>query len=401
MSTSVSSIALFFCVPQAHKARQDTINAIFRIFISTSRLVYSSAKIRISESFPLIFRRKNAESQKKAVPLQATTTEIMKKRIAKWATGILLTPVILFFIAAALLYVPPVQDFAVGKATVILSESTGMDVSVKRLRLTFLFDLDLQEVRVDDGEGQNLLDVEHLNVDLNFSSLLRGRIDVEGIELTRAAVDTKALIPGVAIKGSIGSFFVDSHGIELPQETVTVNPSLCSVDGIRTSPPPWAEFVMMPLDMDTSLMASFSSWLAVAATTMSEPSMYVPAVSGSTATRTTSSAIPSSSGRTSGDTTLILKPSKCLHLRRATFPPPNTVTRRSPGDRTIGDIRTFSKTLTPPYGDPDGEGCDKLLVYASNRLKVCHREKGRTSGRTAPDRNDDVRPCPAPAPGRR
>ena len=147
----------------------------------------------------------------------------MKKRIAKWATGILLTPVILFFIAAALLYVPPVQDFAVGKATVILSESTGMDVSVKRLRLTFLFDLDLQEVRVDDGEGQNLLDVEHLNVDLNFSSLLRGRIDVEGIELTRAAVDTKALIPGVAIKGSIGSFFVDSHGIELPQETVTVN----------------------------------------------------------------------------------------------------------------------------------------------------------------------------------
>ena len=67
----------------------------------------------------------------------------MKKRIAKWATGILLTPVILFFIAAALLYVPPVQDFAVGKATVILSESTGMDVSVKRLRLTFLFDLDL------------------------------------------------------------------------------------------------------------------------------------------------------------------------------------------------------------------------------------------------------------------
>lgn len=147
----------------------------------------------------------------------------MKKRIFKWVIGILLTPIILFFVAAALLYVPPIQDFAVGKATALLSKSTGMDVRVKRLRLTFLFDLDLQEVQVDDGLGDNLLYVEHLNVDLSFTSLLHGQIDVEGIELTQAAVDTKALIPGVAIKGSIGRFFVDSHGIELPQELVTVN----------------------------------------------------------------------------------------------------------------------------------------------------------------------------------
>ena len=97
----------------------------------------------------------------------------------------------------------------------------------------------------------------------------------------------------------------------LPSEdTVTVYPSLCSVEGIRTSPPPWAELVMIPLDIDTSRMASFSSWLAVAATTMSAPSMNPVAVSGSTASLTTSSARDSNSGRTSGDTTLILNPSK-------------------------------------------------------------------------------------------
>ena len=48
----------------------------------------------------------------------------MKKRILKWVIGILLTPIILFFISATLLYLPPIQDFAVRKATAYLSETT-------------------------------------------------------------------------------------------------------------------------------------------------------------------------------------------------------------------------------------------------------------------------------------
>ncbi len=155
--------------------------------------------------------------------MQHTTTEIMKKRILKWTIGILSVPIVLFFIVAALLYLPPVQDFAVRKATVFLSESTGMKIHVGRLRLAFLFDIDLQDVQVADEQGDCLLNVERLNIDLSFRSLLRGEIDVEGIELTRASVDTKSLITGVGIKGRIGQFFVDSHGIRLPQETVTVN----------------------------------------------------------------------------------------------------------------------------------------------------------------------------------
>ena len=108
----------------------------------------------------------------------------MKKRILKWVIGILLTPIILFFISATLLYLPPIQDFAVRKATAYLSETTGMKVHVGRLRLTFLFDIDLQDVQIKDGQDDSLLDVERLNVDLSFASLLHGEIDVEGIELT-------------------------------------------------------------------------------------------------------------------------------------------------------------------------------------------------------------------------
>lgn len=103
-----------------------------------------------------------------------------------------------------------------------------MKVHIGRLRLTFLFDIDLQDVQIKDGQDDSLLDVERLSVDLSFASLLHGEIDVEGIELTRAAVNTKSMIAGVEIKGSIGRFFVNSHGIEIPQEMVTVNTALLS-----------------------------------------------------------------------------------------------------------------------------------------------------------------------------
>ena len=147
----------------------------------------------------------------------------MKKRILKWTVGILLAPIVLFFILAALLYVPAIQDFAVRKATAYAAEATGMDVHIGQLRLTFLFDINLQEVQVTDKEEDTLLDVEQLTVDLSFSSIFRGEIDVEGIKLTQASVDTKSLIESVAIRGHIGHFYVDSHGIKLPQETVTVS----------------------------------------------------------------------------------------------------------------------------------------------------------------------------------
>ena len=62
----------------------------------------------------------------------------MKKRILKWVIGILLTPIILFFISATLLYLPPIQDFAVRKATAYLSETTGIYGFVTGLLLIFL-----------------------------------------------------------------------------------------------------------------------------------------------------------------------------------------------------------------------------------------------------------------------
>lgn len=182
----------------------------------------------ISKKNFLIFPRNYPLNRKKAVSLYYTTTKIMKKKIFKWIVGVLLAPIILFFLLAILLYIPPIQDFAVRKAADYISESTGMDVQIGRLRLTFPLDIDLQDVRIADEEEEVLLGVTSLTVDLKFTALLHGQIDVEGIELKQASVQTKSLIEGVSIQGCIGRFFVDSHGIEWPKELVTVNNAILS-----------------------------------------------------------------------------------------------------------------------------------------------------------------------------
>ena len=79
----------------------------------------------------------------------------MKKSIQhkakKWVIGILLSPFVLFLLLAVLLYLPPVQNFVVHRVAASLSESTGMNISVSRVRLSFPLDLSVKGVEVIDG----------------------------------------------------------------------------------------------------------------------------------------------------------------------------------------------------------------------------------------------------------
>ena len=52
------------------------------------------------------------------------------KKALKWMGIAVLTPILLFIILTAILYLPPVQNWAVQKVTAIASEKTGMDITV-------------------------------------------------------------------------------------------------------------------------------------------------------------------------------------------------------------------------------------------------------------------------------
>ncbi|MDE7118555.1 MAG: hypothetical protein K2O61_07970, partial [Bacteroidaceae bacterium] len=55
--------------------------------------------------------------------------------------GVVLTPIFVLLLLFVLIYVPPVQKWAVNTAAEILSEEMGMEVSVEHVRLKFPLDL--------------------------------------------------------------------------------------------------------------------------------------------------------------------------------------------------------------------------------------------------------------------
>ena len=155
----------------------------------------------------------------------------MRRKWLRGALWVLLTPIILFVILMILLYVPPVQNFIRKQATAIASDATGMNISVERIDLRFPLNLLVRGVQVVQP-GSDTADIQHPDTLLNLGSLnvrvqawplLKGRVEVDDITLQRVAVNSSGLLEGMRIKGTLGRFFLASHGIDLNKEDAVLN----------------------------------------------------------------------------------------------------------------------------------------------------------------------------------
>ena len=150
----------------------------------------------------------------------------MRRKWLKGALWVLLTPIVLFVILMILLYVPPVQNFIRKQATAIASDATGMNISVERIDLRFPLNLLVRGVQVVQSEADaadvqhpdTLLNLGSLNVSVQAWPLLQGRVEVNDITLQQVAVNSSNLLEGMHIKGTLGWFFLESHGIDLKKE---------------------------------------------------------------------------------------------------------------------------------------------------------------------------------------
>ncbi|MBQ0049737.1 MAG: translocation/assembly module TamB domain-containing protein [Bacteroidales bacterium] len=144
----------------------------------------------------------------------------LARRIMRWACWLVLSPILLFLFFALLLYIPFVQDWAVGYACRELSASTGMKVEVERVRLKFPLDIDLQQLCVTQRD--TLLAVESCVLDLDLCGILGGKIGVDAFDLNGGYVDSHDLIATLKIKGRIQDFHLDVHDLEWSNECVNI-----------------------------------------------------------------------------------------------------------------------------------------------------------------------------------
>ena len=146
----------------------------------------------------------------------------MKRKWIRWVSWILLTPIILFVILMVLLYVPPVQNLLRREVTAYASKATGMQIQVERIDLRFPLNLLVRGVEVIQ-QPDTLLSLESLNVRVQAWPLIKGKVEVDEVTLSRVAVNSADLMEGMKIKGVLGRFFLQSHGVDLSNELAVIN----------------------------------------------------------------------------------------------------------------------------------------------------------------------------------
>ena len=155
--------------------------------------------------------------------------QIKMKKTLKWLGIAVLTPILLFVILAALIYFPPVQNWAVKKVAAIASEKTGMQITIEHVNLEFPLDLGIEGFRALHPNDSlpnvidTIADVRKMVCDVKLLPLLEKRVVIDELSMTQAKINTNGFIGDLRIKGQLQELWLSSKGIDLDKETVEVN----------------------------------------------------------------------------------------------------------------------------------------------------------------------------------
>ncbi|QNH62469.1 translocation/assembly module TamB domain-containing protein [Hymenobacter sediminicola] len=90
---------------------------------------------------------------------------------------------------------PSVQDYAARKAAGYLQDKIGTEVRIAKFRTDFKHALSLDGVYIEDQQGDTLLSVGHLGVDLDLWGLTKSEINLKSLELNDGRLAIKRTEP--------------------------------------------------------------------------------------------------------------------------------------------------------------------------------------------------------------
>ena len=140
---------------------------------------------------------------------------------------ICLIPIVLLLLVSLLLYVPPVQNFAVRKAMVYVSESTGIDISFERIRLSYPLNFSVRNALVM-AENDTLAYLDKLTVEVELAPLLKGNVSVKEVHLESLGLNTGSLLNGIVVKGNVGKVHLRADSMNLAEERVSLDKIILS-----------------------------------------------------------------------------------------------------------------------------------------------------------------------------
>lgn len=91
--------------------------------------------------------------------------------------------IVVILLIPVLLYIPPVQDFAVKTATKMVADKTGMKIGIDKLRLKFPVNLSLSGVSVVEASGDTMVLAREAIVDVKLRPLLGLDVHIKRLRL--------------------------------------------------------------------------------------------------------------------------------------------------------------------------------------------------------------------------
>ncbi len=95
----------------------------------------------------------------------------------------LLVVIVVILLLPVLLYIPPVQDFAVKFASDYVAKSTGMKIGIGKFRLKFPLDVSLRDVYVVQASGDTMVRAREAIADVKLLPLLRMDVEIKRLQL--------------------------------------------------------------------------------------------------------------------------------------------------------------------------------------------------------------------------
>ena len=132
--------------------------------------------------------------------------------------------VLLVLIVPVLLYLPPVQDFAVKTATKMVSDKTGMKIRIDRLRLKFPVNLSLSDVSVIEASGDTMVLAREALVDVKLRPLLSLDLQIKRLRLRDGYYRMLSPDSSMLMKIRAGLLEVDDKSsMNMRESTISLN----------------------------------------------------------------------------------------------------------------------------------------------------------------------------------
>ncbi len=163
-----------------------------------------------------------------------------KQKTISWIVALLLSPIALFLVLAILLYIPPIQNWAIHKVASYTNKNTGYNVSIDYVRLAFPLDLNVNGLTLTQpshksGNTDTITYAKQLFVSVELMPLLQSKVEIDRLDFQDIHLNTVDFVKSARIKGSVGRLFLQSHGIDLGKERLTLNKALLSEANIDIS----------------------------------------------------------------------------------------------------------------------------------------------------------------------